>query len=59
MKKYSDMIEFVVSFLILTTLSFTLMFCGFNIVATTLQLCIIVAAVGDIALFLLYWEDVR
>ena len=57
MNNYPDLIEFAVSFLILATLSFVLLFCGMSLEALTLQACIIVAAVADVILFAINWDD--
>lgn len=56
MKTLPDFIEFIVSLLILVSLSFTLLAGGYSIEALALQLMIIVAVIGDICLFCLFRE---
>jgi uncharacterized Tic20 family protein len=57
MKTIPDFLEFVISLLILVSLSFTLLAFGFSIEALTLQLLIIVSIVGDVALYCLHRDD--
>lgn len=56
MKTIPDFVEFVVSLLLLVSLSFVLHAYGFSLEALTLQLLIIVSVIGDIALFCLFRE---
>lgn len=56
MKTIPDYIEFVVSLLLLVSLSFVLLVYGFSLEAVTLQLLIIIAVIGDICLFCLFRE---
>lgn len=56
MKTIPDYIEFVVSLLLLVSLSFVLLAYGFSLEAITLQLLIIIAIIGDICLFCLFRE---
>lgn len=57
MKTLPDFLEFIISLLILVSLSFTLLAFGYSLEAVTLQLLIIVSIVGDIALFWLHRDD--
>jgi ABC-type uncharacterized transport system fused permease/ATPase subunit len=57
MKSIPDFIEFIVSLLILVTLSFTLLAFGFSIEALMLQLLIIVSIIGDVSLYCLHRND--
>lgn len=57
MKTIPYFVEFVVSLLILVSLSFTLLAFGFSLEAHTLQLLIIVSIVGDVALYCLHRDD--
>lgn len=56
-KSIPNFLEFIISLLILVSLSFVLLACGFSLEAVTLQLLIIVSIVGDIALFWLHRDD--
>ena len=56
MKTLPDFLEFIISLLILVSLSFTLLAFGYSLEALALQLMIIVAVIGDVCLFCLYRE---
>jgi hypothetical protein len=58
MKTIPDYIEFIISLLILVSLSFTLLAFGYSLEAVTLQLLIIISIIGDVALFCLHRDDV-
>ena len=56
MKTFPDFLEFIISLLILVSLSFTLLAGGFSLEAITLQLLIIISVIGDVCLFCLFRE---